>query len=294
MGKKFATGCALLLSASMPVFAERALDALEPDDAANEQLMEARTLAAKALGEDARDLVFVPVTPCTVWDTRFASGAPFGPAIGNGDTRRFYSHLDGAGGNFTVFGGNAACAEANHDFIGGRPYAVMMTVYVNNPSGNGWLTFYRDGDPDPSQATISVYYSPGPTRTQTVITKSSRGYGSGTHDVAVTGRFSTAHASASVVGYFIKPQATGLECQTIDTAGPNVAWNAGTLARVTANGCPPTYLQTGLTCSYRYPTVAVYLKGTDFAGCHFYNGDTYTLTSADITVKSRCCRVPGR
>jgi len=80
----------------------------------------------------------------------------------------------------------------------------MMTVYVSDATSNGWLTFYRDGDPDPSAATISVYYSPGPTRTQTVVSKSSRGYGTGTYDVAVTGQYGSANASASVTGYFMK------------------------------------------------------------------------------------------
>jgi len=177
---------------------------LVPAKAGEAQVIAARDLAAKTLGEDTRDLVFVPITPCTVWDTRFATGAPFAGAIGDGVTRKFYSHLDSTGGDFTVEGGNPSCTEANQSFLGVRPFAVMMTIYVNNPTGEGWLTFYRDGDPDPSQATISVFYSPGPTRTQTVISKSSRGYGTGTYDIAVTGRFATADASASVVGYFVK------------------------------------------------------------------------------------------
>jgi hypothetical protein len=65
-----------------------------------------------------------------------------------------------------------------------------------------------------SPATISVYCSAGPTRTQTVIAKSNRGYGVGLYDVAVTGRFASADAAASVVGYFLKPEATELDCVT--------------------------------------------------------------------------------
>lgn len=75
----------------------------------------------------------------------------------------------------------------------------MMIVYVSEATGNGWLTFYRDGDPDPSSATILVYYAAGPTRTQSVVSKSSRGYGTGSFDLAVTGRFASTHASASVI-----------------------------------------------------------------------------------------------
>jgi len=175
-----------------------------PEDADDPQVASAKTLAAKTLGDDARDLVFIPVTPCTVWDTRFATNAASMGVIADGATKRFYSHLDGAGGSYAAYGGNPSCPETSQNALGNRPFAVMMTVYLNDATSNGWLTFYRDGDADPSQATISAYYSPGPTRTQTVISKSSRGYGTGTYDVAVTGRFGTANGSASVVGYFLK------------------------------------------------------------------------------------------
>jgi len=60
--------------------------------------IELRKAAVKALGDDARDLIFIPTTPCTVWDTRFATGAPFAGAIGNGVTRDFYSFYSGSGG----------------------------------------------------------------------------------------------------------------------------------------------------------------------------------------------------
>ena len=180
-----------------------------PEDASNAQLVEARQLVMKSLGDDARDLVFIPVTPCTVWDTRFASNPDSAGIINNATTKKFYSHLDGAGGSYAAYGGNPSCPETAQNSIGPRPFAVMMTVYINDATANGWLTLYRDGDADPSLATISVYYSPGPTRTQTVISKSSRGYGSGTYDIAATSRFANTHASASVTGYFVKVAEVG-------------------------------------------------------------------------------------
>jgi hypothetical protein len=186
--------------------------------------LQLRQAAVKALGDDARDLVFTPTAPCTVWDTRFASGAPYAGAIGNGVTRRFYSHLLGGATSFSTYGGNSSCAENNVNFLGAEPYAVMMIVYVNNATANGWLSFYRDGDPDPSQATISVYYASGPTRTQAVIAKSSRGHGTGTYDVAVTGRFASADAAASVVGYFKRPSNFGNN--TVTAANGNTALGA--------------------------------------------------------------------
>jgi hypothetical protein len=250
--------------------------------------------AVKALGDDARDLIFVPTTPCTVWDTRFAIGAPFAGAIGNGVTREFYSHYSGGGGDFSPYGGNPSCTENNVNFLGARPYAVMMTVYVSNGTGNGWLTFYRDGDPDPSPATISVYYSAGPTRTQTVIAKSNRSYGSGTYDIAVTGRFSTADASASVVGYFLKPAATALDCQYTSsdmTAVPNNVYTT-VLAQ-----CPAGYTVTGggnYTSDGTLGYQSVWVLSVPWAG------NAWALVVNNQAGGPRsfqawavCCRVPG-
>jgi hypothetical protein len=263
---------------------------IRPEDASNPLVVEAHQLVGKALGDNANDLVFVPIAPCTVWDTRFATISPMMGAIGNGVTRQFYSHLDGAGGNFTPYGGNPACTEANQTMLnGGRPFAAMMIVYVNNPAGNGWLTFYRDGDPDPSNATISVYYSPGPTRTQTVISKSSRGYGTGTYDIAVTGRFSTADASASVVGYFIKPQATALDCVT--TAESSVAVLAGADFTLLAPACAAGYTIVSAGCRsgvFNATNRATVNEGSDCQGTNI-SGVTVTEYAT-----ARCCRVPGR
>jgi len=176
-----------------------------PEDADNPQVVEAKSLMAKALGDDARDLTFIPVTPCTVWDTRFATDPNSAGAIASGVTKTFYSHFNGSGGSYATWGGNPSCPETAQNALGGRPYAAMMTVYTNNATANGWVTLYRNGDPDPSQATISVYYSAGPTKTQTVISKSNRGWGTAPdYDIAATSRFATVDVSASVVGYFMK------------------------------------------------------------------------------------------
>ena len=259
-------------------------------DAANDQVLEAKKQVTKVLGEDGRDLVFIPITPCTVWDTRFAGGAPFVGAIGDGVTRRFYSWYVGAGGSFAPYGGNPSCPETSQNSIGGMPYAVMMTVYVNNPVGQGWLTFYRDGDADPSQATISVYYSPGPTRTQTVISKSNRGYGTGTYDIAVTGRFGTADASAAITGYFIKPQATALDCTSVTSTSVVAAG-----ARQTAvNSCAAGYTVVGGGVDTGTNDLQTMNASAPNGNGWFISLTNNGAASKTYTFYASCCRVPGR
>jgi hypothetical protein len=267
-----------------------------PEDAANPQVVEAHRLASKMLGEDSRDLVFIPVTPCTVWDTRFATSAPFMGVIGNGVTRQFFSHWAGGGGSYAPYGGNPSCPETAQNAIGGRPFAVMMTVYVNDAVGNGWLTFYRDGDADPSPATISVYYSTGPTRTQTVISKSSRGYGAGSYDIAVTGRFGSANAAASVTGYFIKPQATGLECIEVYGAVPVTIPAGSNICQFSTVTCTAGYTPVAPVTKWESGKPALMQIQADPATSGTYQAcwlnDTAFAATASAGV--RCCRVPGR
>jgi hypothetical protein len=210
-----------------------AVDVVFPVASSDPTIEEARRAATKAFGEDARHLLFLPITPCTIWDTRFATDPVAAGAIGDNVTRRFYSHgVEGIVGDpsYTTQGGNPSCPETSGVSIAGgskaggflSPFAVMMTVYTSDATGNGWLTFYRDGDPDPSTSTISVYYAAGPTKTQTVIAKSGRGFTTSygnpeARDVAVTGRFGSVHAAASVVGYFVKNQNTMTCLSTVAT-----------------------------------------------------------------------------
>jgi hypothetical protein len=276
------------------------LNATRPEDAENAALMEAQALAPKALGDDSRDLVFIPITPCTVWDSRFASDPVSAGIIGNGQTRRFVSHGFAAETNFTNWGGNSSCPQASQDAIGGHPYAVVMTVYVSDATSNGWLTFYRADEPDPSLATISVYYSPGPTRTHKVISKSTRGYGNGFYDIAVTGRFGAAHASASVTGYFIKPQASALSCGDLNASGvgaANIAPNSQIL--MDAPQCGAGFTRVGISCrTAPNPPLGVVLVAFDHSAehnnCKWRNQTGAAVSGQDFSVLSRCCRTPGR
>ena len=137
-----------------------------------------------------------------------------------------------------------------------------------------------------------MYYSPGPTRTQTVISKSNRGYGTGTYDIAVTGRFSSANATASVTGYFIKPQVTALECT--NTAMTSSALMAG--FRDISVACTAGYTATGGSCdtssSNNAGITASSQSGTGWR-CES-NNYTGNAIAYILSGSARCCRTPGR
>jgi hypothetical protein len=266
------------------------------------ETIQLRKTVLKALGDNDKDLVFIPTAPCGVWDTRFATDPNSAGAISSTPTtsvtRRFYSHLLGAATDFSPQGGNPAglCTQNNTNFLGIEPFAVAMIVYTSNGTQNGWLTFFRDGDPNPTGATISLYYATGPTRSTLVTAKSSRGYGTGAYDVAVSGRFGTVDATASVVGYFLRPQATALDCVTAYGS------NGGQTGQSVLNGlqafdtatCPAGYAVTG-------GGVGAATNNSQTMNASFQSGSNAWFSSITnnsggtrvYVFTATCCRVPG-
>jgi hypothetical protein len=271
-----------------------------PGEEADPLIVAAKRDAAKVLGDSAKDLVFVPVAPCTVWDTRYATNPVAGGTITDGATRSFQVSKPSTPADFSSLGGNSSCNEATAAFAGGTPAAVMLTVYASNASSNGWLTFYKYSDPDPSQATISVYYAPGPTKTQNVIAK----VNGGAYDVSATSRFGSVDASASVVGYFMRSPATPLECTTSvinPGTGITVAANGGGLDFGVASSCPAGYTATSVACakagsvpSGLMLTQGGGLPGSGFFSCSWRNASSTPLNGGDFSVITNCCRLPGR
>jgi hypothetical protein len=266
------------------------------------EVLNLRKSVLKSLGDNGSDLVFIPTAPCGIWDTRFTSTPPYGGPItpGGGGTKRFYSHNLGSATDFSFQGGNPAglCTQNNVSFLGIEPFAVSMIVYTSNATANGWLTFYRDGDPDPSGATITVYYAPGPTRSTLVSSKSNRGptaglnYGTGTYDVAVTGQFGTVDASASVVGYFLKPAATALDCTQKTSVSPSIAPGNRTFATV---ACDAGYKVTGggVVAATNDNTV---IEASEQNGNAWFTSVLYGAGGVGnrvFTFSATCCRVPG-
>jgi hypothetical protein len=258
-------------------------EALETDPMIHKATQDVR----KALGDTTTDLVFVPVAPCGVWDTRFATEAASAGIINATTTKRFYSYYNGTGVDFSPWGGNTNCSQHNVAYLGGIPAAAMMIVYSSDASANGWVTLYGDHEADPSNATITHYVSPGPTKTQNVVVKVGRNNGGG-YDHKATARFANVNMSASVIGYYIRPSATALQCVETANTDQTVAGNGGT-SNAVAPSCPTGYTQTATNCettSWLMPIV-YFQSGT----CSARNGDTATQT---LRASRTCCRVPGK
>ncbi len=233
----------------------------------------------KALGDDASDLVFVPVTPCRIIDTRVAGG------VIAANTTRSFDITSVA--NYTSQGGDATnCNTGN----AGSFAAAAINFTVVTPSAGGFITAFPFGASQPLAATVN--YTAGDIRGNLAIVKLDQGAAANELSVYT---FAQTHLVADIVGYFIEPQATALECIESESAGGNI--NPGSFGTQSAPSCPAGYTITGGGCSMstfdgRVVTSRnIVNSGSQTHFCAFRN------EGANINegvAYSTCCRTPGR
>lgn len=248
----------------------RVIDRLAKD-APGKSHSSADIVAAK-FGDLNQDLVYTPITPCRIIDTR-STGAG---AIAGNATRNFlamnansYASQGGSATNCGTFGVNAT--------------AVAVNLTAVTPAGAGYATAYPYGTTQPVAA--SVNYAAGSIVNNALIVQIPNPLA--LFDFTIY-TFAQSHYVADVVGYFAPPLATALQCQ--DTANTTVAGiAAGGTANASAPACPTGYTQTATNCeasSWLVPFVFIH-GGT----CSARNNDT---TPQEIRASRTCCRVPGR
>ena len=227
----------------------------------------------KALGALGEDLVYTPIQPCRIVDTRNAGGA-----IGAGQTRSFKA----AGiGSYAGQGGSTGNCGMQSE----APSAVALNVTAVVPVQAGYATVFPHGTVRPD--TASVNYAAGAVVNSAIIAK--------VPNPALNLDFSVFTFAESdfvvdIVGYFAPPRATALAC--VDSALGTATIIAGGTGQVTAPACPAGYTPTQLDCesgSWFMPIVFSSLRGGGICGAR--NNGT---NGAVLTAARRCCRVPGR
>lgn len=223
--------------------------------------------ASAAMGDIASDLVYVPVTPCRIADTRVAGGV-----ITQGATRGFdvtaVSNFSFQGGDATNCGIGAAGSFA----------AVALNITVVSPTGDGYVTAFPFGTTMPLAATM--LYKSGVTLSNFAILKLDQGASANEMSVFSTRQ---THVVIDVVGYFTASAIGSLSCVT--TAQTTNAVAAGGTSNAVAPACDAGYSETATYCSstsWDMPFV-------------FVNGGTCSAKnngagSADLRASRRCCR----
>lgn len=233
----------------------------------------------KLLGDLNADLVYTPITPCRIADTRVTGGGP----ITAGGTRSFFSVNTN---NYTVQGGSAT----NCGLLGVNASAIAINITAVSPSAAGYATVYPFGTTQPLAA--SVNYTAGAIVNNAIITRIPNPLQSSDFTVF---SFAQAHYVIDIVGYFAPPQATPLQC--VDT-GLQTFTIAGNTTNFFDNpACPVGYKATTPYCWTG--SSGVYSQGSGFNGnlattntfCAWQNTNAGSQTVFGGNV---CCRVPGR
>ncbi len=226
----------------------------------------------KTLGALTNDLVFTPLAPCRILDTRSTAAG----AIAANNTRSFVA-INAS--NFTSQGGSAT----NCGTLGLAATAVAINLAAVTPSGAGYATAYPFGNAQPVAASLN--YTAGAVVNNALIVQIPNPLSSFDFTVYT---FAQSHYVADIVGYFAPPVATALQClETANTDLP-IAGNGGT-GNAVAPVCASGYTQTATNCettSWLMPIV-FFQSGT----CSARNNDTSSQT---LRASRTCCRVPGR
>jgi hypothetical protein len=240
----------------------------------------ASTSTFAQLGSADKDLVYTPVTPCRVLDTRTSQGGT--GAIAADGTKHF--KIWGQNSYSAQGGKNSDCGIT----AGSNVAAVAMNFTVVTPAAGGFITAYPFGGVLPVAATVNFQVG-DIARGDFTIAKVAQTGTAATDHLSI---FSTSLADVvgDVVGYYSRPLSAGsLECTDGLIASATVG--PGLIASATAPACAASHTATATNCSTSSGVIVLYYSG--WGSCSARNTTTGTLTG---TVYSgyRCCKIPGR
>ncbi len=276
----------LLAAAEMPTYESMlgALQGLPLDSSGMARAMKGDS--SLALGSAIADTVFTPLPAgrCRVADSRQISL----PTVA-GVPREI--NVEGAA-NYTAQGGNGSTA-GNSSAACSLPtgaVAYMVSISVLPIGQDGFLKLFETGKSF-TEGNTAVY---GPTTgaSNDVVVRSCT---TCTNELSIYSSTST-HYVLDVIGYFMAPEATALQC-TSTSVSEVVAANG--IFDIAIPSCPTGYAITGAGCrtpGFNEANWAINgLYGTSPGQVGAYCSGT-NVTAGAITVEgaAQCCRVPGR
>ena len=237
----------------------------------------AALLGTKALGGYGVDLVFTPVMPCRLVDTRLAGGP-----IASAGTRDFLAYT---GTTFAAQGGASGNCGLPENAA-----ALLVKVTAVNPINLGFLTAYPTGDARPLSASLTYASNASVTSNESLF-KLCRPACASQFTIYANAQ---AHVVVDVEGYFMEPEATPIECAVAQQTG-NLDLLSGIQSRSVT--CPAGYAATGGGCGGPLGIGVSNSQPLLSAGqpvgwrCDLVGS---LLSVISYQVNATCCRVPGR
>ena len=245
-------------------------------------------VGAKALG-DASNLVFKPLEPCRIMDTRNATAGSGvqGPIAGN--SLKLIPGFVTAGSNWGQYGGNASgdCGLANPP--GAAIHAVAIVITILDPNFSAYLGVSDVNNLSTVLSNIALNYT---------------GH-QGLSTMYIVPQIATnfiyfamppqliANLIFDVVGYYVLSDATALQC-TQQASAPVLIANTAS-GSATSPACAAGYTLTGGSCDST--AAGMSLASHEASGGNttwFCTANNTSGGSANLTATANCCRVPGK
>lgn len=229
--------------------------------------------AAKALGDADRDLVFVPITPCRIFDSRVAGGQVAAGTVRGIDVTAVSSYAFQGGVNNDCGGmGNA-----------GSFAAVAVNLIVVTPTANGYITAFPINTTMPVTSTVN-YSAAGLVDNATVVRLDQ---GAAANEMNIYSS-ATTHVVIDAYGYYTAATPTTpaptLACSRTAAGAASLAFG---FAQAQAPACGAGTVATSTECTASSPdiTFSTMADGT----CAAYNAGP----SATIEARRVCCALQG-
>ena len=219
-------------------------------------------------GDLNRDLVYVPVTPCRILDTRLAGGQIAGNTSRGFDVTAVSSYSFQGGDNSNCNGVGAAGSFA----------AAVINFTVVTPAAAGYITAYPFGGTQPLAATLN--YVAGDVRGNETVVRLDQGASANEMTIYA---FAATHLVGDIVGYFINSNQPVYEC--VSTAQTIVNVDPSATANAVAPACAAGYTSTATNCT----------AGSWFAPFVYMAGGTCSArnnggSATDLRASQTCCR----
>lgn len=237
--------------------------------------------ASAQLGSVGLDLVYTPITPCRVLDTRTSQGGT--GAIQAAGTK-----------HFTIWGATSYAAQGGSPTncgitAGAQVAAVAMNFTVVTPAAGGFITAYPFGGAVPVAATVN-FQAGDIARGDFTIAKVAQ---TGTSHLSI---FSTSllDVVGDVVGFYAMPVITPLQVTEVSKF---TAVAAGVSGSYTSPTCSAGYYVTGAGYNYTGATSDVWVSqatpalSTNNAICRVFNNSSANITFSCTAI---CARIGGR
>ena len=238
------------------------------------------------LGDANADLVFTPVTPCRIIDTRIATGL-FAGKIGPNDGKQFSVSL----ADYTAQGGFAGSCG-----IPIEPGAVAINVVSTGQTGVGNLRVIQSGGGIPNAALLN--YTPGVNLANAAVVRSAAGLGG--DNIFIYSGNSQSDVVVDIMGFFAAPVATQPDNELIRSAFTSVA--ASTDFNIFSPTCSAGYRLSG--GGYQWgvfdPGDVIVVSsrpsqlGTNTNASWLCQGRNRSAVAQSLTCWAVCTRIPGR